>query len=417
MVEFQVGEFGGVARSTSLVLFVVGWTNVIRVISRWYLAHHFAWMATSSHNSIVLAVSGSCAAPSFSNWVLVVVIWSVINTLITPISSIYWRFVVFSRGLVGVGIAPICQMCWNWLNCSVIKIHFLCILSTLHHKIISFDNIWMDNSAKLWVSHLHLTAAKFRTLVLLRATLGGGLPGVLLGGVVLGLVRLLGWSLLLSMPSNHLILRILRRCMLLTRSTIPMTYSHIHPILNICLRLLRKLRLVSHMLSILEASSSHAHDLRPVVIFFALVVVAARVADSLQLRPVVDSVNFYGRGDHLLGVWAVLSASSFCSNFLCFLTALGGVWRGAQVLFLLNLSIVLVFSPQFINFSLKLKFVPLLCWNIILVTISGICTILFNVANIQCWRLLHTSNWLWSSLSLCDSCTLSSFVGLLLVLV
>ena len=48
------------------------------------------------------------------------------------------------------------------------------------------------------------------------------------------------------------------------------------------------------MLGILEPSGSHAHDLRPVVVFLSLVVVASRVADSLQLRPVMNGIDFDG---------------------------------------------------------------------------------------------------------------------------
>ena len=46
------------------------------------------------------------------------------------------------------------------------------------------------------------------------------------------------------------------------------------------------------MLGVLEPSGSHAHDLRPVVVFLSLIVVASRVADSLQLRPVVNGIDF-----------------------------------------------------------------------------------------------------------------------------
>lgn len=104
-----------------------------------------------------------------------------------------------------------------------------------------------------------------------------------------------------------------------------MTNRHIHSILNIIFGLLRKLRLVAHVLGILEAGARHTHYLGSAIVLFSLIVVAPRVTDCLELWPVVNSVYFYWTRNHFLGVWAVLSASGFSSYLLSFLTALGGI--------------------------------------------------------------------------------------------
>ena len=260
----------------------------------------------------------------------------------------------------------------------------------------------MNYCPELRITHLHLAASKLGSLILLRSSFS--LPSVALGRVISLLVR----PLLLR--ANHLVLRVLRRSML--APTIPMVDSHVHSILDICFCLLWKLGLVSNMLGVLEPSGSHAHDLRPVIVFLSLVVVASRVADSLQLRPVVNGIDFDGTWYHLRGVWSILSWLLGC-DISCLLPALGIVTRGVHIF--LYFSIVLVLWTKFVYLSLKLKFISFLCWNVVFITISGIRALLLYITNIQGWSLLDRTD--RSSLTLSYSSTLTPLVSLWLALI
>lgn len=197
----------------------------------------------------------------------------------------------------------------------------------------------MNNCSELWIAHLHLATSKLGPLVLLRASFC--LPCIALGRVISLLVR----PLLLR--ADHLVLWVLRRSML--APAIPMVDSHVHSILDICFCLLWKLRLVSNMLGILKPSGSHAHYLRPVIVFLSLIIVASRVANSLQLRPVVNGIDLYWTWYHLWGVWTILSCLFRC-DIRCLLPALGIVTWGIHIF--LYFSIVLVFWSKFVYFSL-----------------------------------------------------------------
>jgi hypothetical protein len=71
---------------------------------------------------------------------------------------------------------------------------------------------------------------------------------------------------------------------------VPMRYGHVHTTLNILFSLLGQLALVSKVLCILEAIC-HTHDLRAAKIFFSVAIIVRRVTDSLELRPIVHSVD------------------------------------------------------------------------------------------------------------------------------
>ena len=198
----------------------------------------------------------------------------------------------------------------------------------------------MNYCPKLRITHLHLAASKLGPLILLRSSFS--LPSVALGRVISLLVR----PLLLR--ANHLVLRVLRRSML--APTIPMVDSHVHSILDICFCLLWKLRLVSNMLGVLEPCGSHAHDLRPVVVFLSLLIVPSGVADGLQLWPIVNGINLYGTWYHILRVWSILSGL-FRYNICSLLPALVVVTWGVHIL--LYFSIVLVFWTKFVYLRLQ----------------------------------------------------------------
>ena len=201
----------------------------------------------------------------------------------------------------------------------------------------------MNNCSKLIVTtHLHLASCELGSLVLLRASFG--LPSIALCWVI----SLLSWPLLLR-GANHLVLRVLWRSML--AATVPLVInSHVHSILDICFCLLWKLGLVSNMLGVLEPSGSHAHDLRPVVVFLSLLIVPSGVADGLQLWPVMNGINLYGTWYHILRVWSILSGL-FRYNICSLLPTLIVVTWGVHVL--LYFSIVLVFWTKFVYLRLQ----------------------------------------------------------------
>lgn len=188
----------------------------------------------------------------------------------------------------------------------------------------------MDDGSKLRVAHLHLGSAELCTLVLLTASLGSadfmGTPSVVLWpsrGVVSWwhirrrLLPLLPW-----VTSYHLSLGVLWWSMLPNSlpnslATIPMCYRHIHSRLNILLRLLRKLRLVSDMLRILK-SPGHANNLclrLPIIIIFSTIIIPSRMTNRLQLRTGVHCIYFDWTCCRLRGLlhWAILRGSGFFS--------------------------------------------------------------------------------------------------------
>jgi hypothetical protein len=122
------------------------------------------------------------------------------------------------------------------------------------------------------------------------------------------------------------------------------------------------------MLRILKASAGHSHDLGTVTVVVFLALICVR--NGLELGTGVNSIYFDGARNHFLGIWTVLSAR-FLDNLSRFLPRLSGV-RGYRAHSLLNLRIILVFRPKFINFSLQFKFVSLLCGYVIFITISCI---------------------------------------------
>ena len=397
-MELEVWKLGCV--SWCLILFI-GWADVVRVVCCRHLRHHFWRMAWSYHDGLVLSVTCGCAASSLPNWVLVVVIWGVVNALVTPVSLVHRRFIVFSTILVRS--ISISQVSGYRLYGCIIQVHFLWVFGALHHKIICLDNTGMDYGAKLGVTHLHLTASEFSSLVLLWATFS--LPSVTLGRMVVSwLVR----SLLLR--SDHLILGVLRRGVLAT--TISMVDCHIHSVLDICFRLLWELWLVANMLRILEPGGGHAHDLWPVVVLFPLIIVSSRVAYCLELRPVVNSIYLYRAWDHFLRVWSILS--SLLRGNLCSLLPALIVITWCIHLFL-YFRIVLVLWAKFVDFCLKFQFVPFLRWNIVFIAISSIRALLFHISNIKGRSLLDGSY--WCPLTLSNRSALASLVSLWLVLV
>jgi hypothetical protein len=113
-----------------------------------------------------------------------------------------------------------------------------------------------------------------------------------------------------------------------------MRYSHVHSTLDILLRLLRELTLVSKVLCILE-TICHAHDLGTAIILLSIPIIGWWMADSLELRPIVHSVDLNRRGYQLLGLllWPFLRGGHCL--LLNFLTTV--------IHFLLYLGIILVF--------------------------------------------------------------------------
>lgn len=285
----------------------------------------------------------------------------------------------------------------------------------------------MDDGTELWIAHLHLGSAELGTLVLLASSLASAADFVSTPSVALwSRWRVVTWRrrirLLLLLrplltwidPSYQLVLGILRRRMLPhTLATIALRYGHVHPILDVLLRLLRQLRLVSYVLCILE-SSCHAHDLClgiSVVVFFTAIVVSTWVADGLQLRTVVNCVDLDWAGNHLGGLilWAVLSDGFWWGFRILLATICVGI-----IHFFLNLGIVLILWAKLVYFSLKFEFVSFLSRYLIVFTLLRCLALLLHISYIKGWSLLNWSH--RSSLPGSNGCALPPLVRLLLKL-
>ena len=86
--------------SWSLVL-LISWSNIIRIIGGGYLrGHHLWWVARCYDDGLMLSIASGCAASALAHWVLVVIIWGVINALVSPVSSGNWWFIVLRTVLI-----------------------------------------------------------------------------------------------------------------------------------------------------------------------------------------------------------------------------------------------------------------------------------------------------------------------------
>lgn len=94
MVEFEVGEFGGVSWCSTL--FVVGWSDVIGIVcssvrsTMSMRTHHLGggWIARGHHHGLMLPFAGDCRASSLSNRISIMCIRGVVDGLVPPVPGV-----------------------------------------------------------------------------------------------------------------------------------------------------------------------------------------------------------------------------------------------------------------------------------------------------------------------------------------